>query len=75
MNFDSSHIRSDYFVCYSFICKIFKYVYRLCNFNHLQMSNSYIKQSCCPIMLLGNNSDVFLEISSITNASSVRINI
>ena len=33
----------------------------------------YVKQNCCPIRTLGNKSDVFLEKSSVTNVSSVRI--
>ena len=30
-------------------------------------------KKCCPIRMLGNKSDIYLEISSITNASFVRI--
>ena len=30
-------------------------------------------QNCCPIRMLGNKSDIYLEISSITNISSIRI--
>ena len=37
------------------------------------MPDSYIKQNCCPINMLGNKSDVFVEIRSITNGSSIRI--
>ena len=55
------------------IVRLVKLVYRLCNFNNLQMPGSYVKQNCCPIRTLGNKSDIFLEISSITNVSSIRI--
>ena len=37
------------------------------------MPDSYVKQNCCPIRMLGNKSDIYLEISSITNASSIKI--
>ena len=37
------------------------------------MPGSYVKQNCCPIRMLGNKSDVYLEINSITNVSSIRI--
>ena len=39
------------------------------------MPDSYVKQNCCPIRMLGNKSDIFLEISSITNVNSIRIHI
>ena len=56
------------------IVKLFKHVHRLCNyFNILQMPDSYVKQNCCPIRILGNKSDIYLELSSITNVSSIRI--
>ena len=55
------------------VVRLVKHVHRLCNFNNLQMPDSYVKQNCCAITILGNKSDVFLEISSITNVSSVRI--
>ena len=55
------------------IVKLVKHVHRLCNFNNLQMPDSYIKQNCCPIRMLGNKSDIYLELSSITNVSSIRI--
>ena len=55
------------------VVRLIKHVYRLHNFNNLQMPDSYIKQNCCPIRMLGNKSDIFLEISSITNVSSIRI--
>ena len=57
------------------IVRVIKHVYRLCDFNNLQMPDSYAKQNCCPIRMLGNKSDIFLEISSITNVSSIRIHI
>ena len=31
------------------IVRLVKHVYRLCNFNNLQMPDSYVKQNCCPI--------------------------
>ena len=37
------------------------------------MLDSYVKQNCCPIRMLRNNSDIFLEINSITNVNSIRI--
>ena len=37
------------------------------------MTGSYVKQNCCPIRMLGNKSDIFLETSSITNVNSIRI--
>ena len=55
------------------VVKLVKHVHRLCNFNNLQMHDSYVKQNCCPIRMLGNKSDICLEISSITNVSSIRI--
>ena len=55
------------------IVRLIKGVYRLCNFNNLQMPYSYVKQNCCPIRMLGNKTDIFLEISSITNVSFIRI--
>ena len=53
--------------------KLVKHVHRLCNFNNLQMPNSYVKQNCCPIRMLGDKSGIYLEISSITNVSSIRM--
>ena len=55
------------------IVKLVKHVHRLCNFNTLQMPDSYVKQNCCPIRMLGNKSDIYLELSSINNVSSIRI--
>ena len=55
------------------VVKLVKHVHRLCSFNNLLMPDSYVKQSCCPIRMLGNKSDIYLEISSITNVSSIRI--
>ena len=55
------------------VVKLVKHVHGLCNFNNLQMPDSYVKQNCCPIRMLGNNSDIYLEISSITNTISIRI--
>ena len=37
------------------------------------MPDSYVKQNCCPIKMLGDKSDIYLEIHSMTNVSSVRI--
>ena len=37
------------------------------------MPDSYVKQNFCPIRMLGNKSDIYLDISSITNVSSIRI--
>ena len=54
------------------IVKLVKHVHRLCNFNNLQMPDSYVKQNC-PIRMLGNRSDIYLELSSITNISSIRL--
>ena len=48
-------------------------MYRLCNFDNVQMPDSYVKQNCCPVRMLGNKSDIFLEISSITHVNSIRI--
>ena len=55
------------------IVRLAKHVYRLCNFNNLQMPDSYLKQNFCPFRMLGNKSDIFLEISSIINVNSIRI--
>ena len=55
------------------VVKLVKHIHRLCNFNNLQMPDSYVIQNCCPIRMLGNKSDIFLELSSITNVSSIRI--
>ena len=55
------------------IVKLVKHVHRLCNFNNLQMPDSYVKQNCCPIRMLENRSDIYLELSSITNISSIRL--
>ena len=55
------------------VVRLVKHVYRLCNFNNLQMPDSYVKQNCCPITMLGNKSDVFLELISIMNVSSIWI--
>ena len=54
------------------IVRLVKHVYRLCNFNNFQMADSHVKQNCCPIRMLGNKSDIFLERSSITNDNSIR---
>ena len=56
-----------------YVVKLVKHVHRLCNFNYLQMPGSYVKQNCCPIRMLGNKSDIYLEMSSITNVSSIGI--
>ena len=55
------------------VVKSVKHIHRLCNFNNLQMTGSYVKQNCCPIRMLGNKSDIYLELSSITNISSIRL--
>ena len=55
------------------LVKLFKHIHRLCNFNNLQMPGSYVKQNYCPIRMLGNRSDIYLELSSITNISSIRL--
>ena len=55
------------------IVKLVKHVHRLCNLNNLQMPDSYVKQNCCPIRMLGNRSDIYLELSSTTNISSIRL--
>ena len=55
------------------VVKLVKHIHRLCNFNNLQMPDSYVKQNCCPIRMLGNKSDIYLELSSITNVSSIRL--
>ena len=39
------------------VVRLIKHVHRLCNFNNLQMPDSYIKQNCCPVRMLGNRSD------------------
>ena len=55
------------------VVKLIKHVYRTCNFNNLQMPDSSVKQNCCPIRMLGDKSNICLEISSTTNVSSIRI--
>ena len=55
------------------VVKLVKHIHRLCNFNNLQMPDSYVKQNCCPIRMLGNRSDIYLELSSITSISSIRL--
>ena len=55
------------------IVRLIKHIYILCNFNKLQMPDSYVKENYFPIRMLGNKSDIFLEISSITNVNSIRI--
>ena len=55
------------------VVKLVKHIHRLCNFNNLQMPDSYVKQNCCPIRMLGNRSDIYVELSSITNISSIRL--
>ena len=55
------------------VVKLVKLIHRLCNFNNLQMPDSYVKQNCCPIRMLGNRSNIYLELSSITNISSIRL--
>ena len=55
------------------VVRLVKHVYRLCSFNNLQIPDSYVKQNCCPIKILGNKSDIYLEVSYIMNISSVRI--
>ena len=55
------------------IVRLVNQVYILCNFNNLQIPDSYVKQNCCPIRMLGNENDIYLDISSITNVSSIRI--
>ena len=55
------------------IVKLVKHIHRLCNFNNLQIPDSYVKQNCCPIRMLRNKSDIYLELSSITNVSFIRL--
>ena len=43
------------------IVRLAKHVYRLCNFNNIQIPDSYVKQNFCPIRMLGNRSDIFLR--------------
>ena len=33
----------------------------------------YVKQHCCPRRMLGNMCDIYIEVNSITNVSSIRI--
>ena len=40
------------------VVKLVKHIHRLCNFNNLQMPDSYVKQNCCPIRMLGNRSNI-----------------
>ena len=54
-------------------CGLVKDVYRLCKFNNLQIPDSYVKQNCCLIRMLGSKSDIYLEISFISNVCSIRI--
>ena len=42
------------------VVKLVKHIHRLCNSNNLQMPDSYVKQNCCPIRMLGNKSDIYL---------------
>ena len=72
MNFVINYIWGNYFGCYNFSYET-KHLYRLCNFNKLQMPDSYVKQNCCPIRILGNKSDILLETHSITITNSIRI--
>ena len=58
--------------CYTFSLRLVRHLYRLCNFNNLQMPDKYVNQDCCPINTLENKSDVFLEINSIMNVTSIR---
>ena len=44
--------------------RLAKDTYRTYNFKSLQMPDSYVKQNCCPIRMLGNMSDILLEITS-----------
>ena len=53
------------------VVKLVKHVHRLCNLNNLQMPDNHVKQNCGPIRMLGNKSDIYLEISSITNTASI----
>ena len=55
------------------VVKLVKHIHRLCNFNNLQMPDSYVKQNCGPITMLGNKSDIYLELSPIANVSSIRL--
>ena len=55
------------------VVKLVKHIHRLCNFNNLQMPDSYVKQNCCPIRMLGNKSDIYLELSSIANIGCIRL--
>ena len=41
------------------IVKLVKHVYRLCYFNNLQMPDSYVKQNCCSVRMLGDKSDTY----------------
>ena len=43
------------------VVRLVKHIYRLYDFNNLQMPDSYVKQKCCTITMLGNKSDVFSE--------------
>ena len=54
-------------IAVALVVKLFRIVYRLCNFSNLQMHDKYVEQKCCPNKVLGNENNVFLEISSITN--------
>ena len=55
------------------VVKLVKHICRLYNFNNLQKPDSYVKQNCCPIRMLGNKSDIYLELNSIINISSIRV--
>ena len=55
------------------VVKLVKDIHKLCNFNNLQRPDSYVKQNCCLIRMLENKSDIYLELSSITNVSSIRL--
>ena len=47
------------------IVRLIKHVYRLCNFNNLQMPDSYVKQNCCPIRMLGNKIYIYLVLCKV----------
>ena len=64
---------SNPFCTVTSLSKLFQHVYRLCNSTNLQMHGKYMKQNCWPHNIMGNKSDVFIEISSVTNSRYVRI--
>ena len=67
-NLECNPIRVIILIAIVLVVRLVKLVYKLCNFNKVHMTDTYVEQKCCPI--LGNKSDVFLEVSTIANIIS-----